>query len=197
MKYLYEELPAVEVAGTKLVGRMLFSLLVLASALIGACVGLLIVYSTDLPEVSQLENYRPSAITEIYDDKGREVGSFAIQRRVIVSYDELPKGLRDALLSTEDKDLRLDEAAVLAGLPKSPTEFDPIVHPERALGRRNTVINSMLEDGKITAAEAARLKSLPLKLNVSVPVNNLAPWFVEDIRRYLERKYGSDQVHQG
>ena len=100
MKYLYEELPAVEVAGTKLVGRMLFSLLVLASALIGACVGLLIVYSTDLPEVSQLENYRPSAITEIYDDKGREVGSFAIQRRVIVSYDELPKGLSDALLST-------------------------------------------------------------------------------------------------
>ena len=99
MKYLYEELPAVEVAGTKLVGRMLFSLLVLSSALIGACVGLLIVYSTDLPEVSQLENYRPSAITEIYDDKGREVGSFAIQRRVIVSYDELPKGLRDALLS--------------------------------------------------------------------------------------------------
>jgi hypothetical protein len=85
MKYLYEELPAVEVAGTKLVGRMLFGLLVLGSALIGACVGLLIVYSTDLPEISELENYRPSSITEIYDDKGREVGSFAIQRRVIVT----------------------------------------------------------------------------------------------------------------
>ena len=43
----------------------------------------------------------------------------------------------------------------------------------------------------------AQLKSLPLKLKISVPVNNLAPWFVEDLRRYLERKYGSDQVHQG
>lgn len=298
MKYLYEELPAVEVAGTKLVGRMLFGLLILASALIGACVGLLIVYTTDLPEISELENFRPSSITEIYDDKGREIGTFAIQRRVIVTYDQLPKTLRDALLSTEDKDfeehwginvwrvlgalyrdltshhtaqgastltmqlsrnlflspertlsrkiqesmlaiqierrftkpqifamycnqiylghgmygfeagseyyfgkhakdLAADEAAVLAGLPKSPTEFDPVTRPERALLRRNTVLNSMLEDGKISAAEATRLKALPIKLNISIPSNNLSPWFVEDIRRYLERKYGSDQVHMG
>src|SRR5437660_84549 len=95
------------------------------------------------------------------------------------------------------RDLSLDEAALLAGLPKSPTEYSPVLHPERALARRNLVINAMLEDGKITAAEASRLKALPVKLSLTLPNNNLAPWFFEEIRRYLEKRYGSDQVHQG
>ena len=53
------------------------------------------------------------------------------------------------------KRLTLDEAALLAGLPKSPTYYSPITHPDHALKRRNLVINSMLEDGKITAQQAA------------------------------------------
>ena len=296
MKYLYSELPAVQVAGTRLVGRVVFGLLVLAAALVGAFAGLLIVYSTDLPQVSELEHYRPSSITELYDDQGREIGSFAIQRRLIVNYEDLPKVLREAVISIEDKDferhwginlwrvlgafyrdiathrnmqgastltmqlsrnlflsqertmsrkmqeamlaiqierrftkpqiftmycnqiylghgvygfeagaeyyfnkhardLTLEEAAVLAGLPKSPTEYSPILHPDRSLARRNLVINNMLEDGKITAEEANNAKAAPLRLNVNVPPNNLAPWFAEDVRRYLEKKYGSDQVH--
>src|SRR5438270_7490087 len=104
MKYLYSELPAVEVGGRRLVGRVVFTLLVVASALIGAATGLMLVYSTDLPEVSELERYRPNTITELYDDRGREIGSFALQRRVIVSYDDIPKVLRDAVISIEDKD---------------------------------------------------------------------------------------------
>src|SRR5437667_7578861 len=104
MKYFYSELPALQVAGTRLVGRVVFGLLVLAAALVGAFAGLLIVYSTDLPQVSDLEHYRPSSITELYDDQGREIGSFALQRRVIVGYDEIPKLLRDAVISIEDKD---------------------------------------------------------------------------------------------
>ena len=55
------------------------------------------------------------------------------------------------------KQLTLDEAALLAGLPKSPTYYSPIVHPDHALKRRNLVINSMLEDGMITAEQAAAL----------------------------------------
>src|SRR5260370_7540094 len=102
MKYLYSELPAVQVAGTRLVGRVVFGLLVLAAALVGAFAGLLIVYSTDLPQVSELEHYRPSSITELYDDQGREIGSFAIQRRLIVNYEHLPKGLPAALISIQD-----------------------------------------------------------------------------------------------
>ena len=52
------------------------------------------------------------------------------------------------------KQLTLDEAALLAGLPKSPSYYSPINHPERAIKRRNLVINSLLEDGKITALQA-------------------------------------------
>jgi hypothetical protein len=49
MKSIYEELPTVEIAGRKFVGRVLFSLLVLISALVGATAGLLLVYTTDFP----------------------------------------------------------------------------------------------------------------------------------------------------
>jgi penicillin-binding protein 1A len=281
-----------------MVGRLVIGLLVLVSALVGATAGLLLVYSTDLPQVGQLEHYRPSSITELFDDQGRTIGSFALQRRVVASYDDYPEVLRQALISIEDKDfyrhwginvwriagaayrdiqsggrvqgastltmqlarnlflspdrsfhrkiqeallavqierrftkpqiftlyanqiylghgvygfeaasqfyfskpakrLSLDEAALLAGLPKSPTYYSPITHPDHALKRRNLVINSMLEDGNITAQQAAAARDLPIRLEVAHDPDSLAPYFVEEIRRYLEGKYGSDQVHEG
>src|SRR5512144_640827 len=88
----------------RFLGHVVFSLLVLTMAVAGAFTGLLIVYSTDLPQVSELESYRPSSITELYDDKGRVIGSFALQRRVIAKYEDYPKVLRDAIISIEDKD---------------------------------------------------------------------------------------------
>jgi len=298
MKSLYQDLPVVQIAGRKLVGRLLIGLLVLVSALLGATAGLLLVYSTDLPQVEQLEHYRPGAITQLYDTQGRIIGSFALQRRVVASYDDYPPVLRDALISIEDKNfyrhwginvwriagaayrdllsggklqgastltmqlarnlflspdrswhrkvqeallavqierrftkpqiltlyanqiylghgiygfeaasefyfskpakqLTLDEAALLAGLPKSPTYYSPINHPDHAIKRRNLVINAMLEDGKITAGPATDARNKPLELKLQRDSNSLAPYFTEDIRRYLENKYGSDQVHQG
>src|SRR5438270_12548295 len=104
MKVLYENLPEVEIGGRRLVGRVLFGLLVLIAVLVGATAGLLLVYTTDLPQVDALEAYRPSSITELYDDRGRVIGSFALQRRVVVTYDDFPPVLRDALVSIEDKD---------------------------------------------------------------------------------------------
>ncbi len=95
------------------------------------------------------------------------------------------------------KDLTLEEAALLAGMPKAPNLYSPINNAERALRRRNLVINNLLEDGKITADEATRAKNTPLKLNVQWDTNSLAPYFVEEMRQYLEKKYGSDKVHEG
>jgi penicillin-binding protein 1A len=95
------------------------------------------------------------------------------------------------------KQLALAEAALLAGLPKSPTYYSPIIHPDRALKRRNLVINSMLEDGKLTAEQASAARNRPVELKLQRDPNPPAPYFVEEIRRYLETKYGSDQVHQG
>ena len=90
--------------GRKFVGNFLFVLLILIAAVAGTACGLLLVYSTDLPQVTELEQYRPSTITELYDDQNRVIGQFALQRRVIDKYDDFPKVLRDALISTEDKD---------------------------------------------------------------------------------------------
>ena len=104
MKAVSEDLTRGEKPGHKVVGWVLFGLMVLASALIGATSGLLLVYSTDLPQVEQLEHYRPSSITELYDDHGRIIGSFALQRRVVASYSDYPDVLRNALISIEDKD---------------------------------------------------------------------------------------------
>src|SRR4051812_34941080 len=86
----------VHVGRKRLVGWIAFSVLVGMAAAIGAVVGVLLVYTTELPEVTELEHYRPSSITELYDDQGKVVGSFALQRRVVASYDDFPKVLRDA-----------------------------------------------------------------------------------------------------
>src|SRR3954463_8139980 len=98
------QLRAVPAEGNKFVGRLVYALLVVAGALIGAFGGLLLVCSTGLPGVSDLPRYHPSTVTELYDDQGRVIGSFALQRRIIVGYDDFPKVLRDAIISIEDKD---------------------------------------------------------------------------------------------
>jgi penicillin-binding protein 1A len=305
MKLLDADRPPVNVrtpeeaaARRRLLGWILYGVLVLLAAGIGSMAGLLFVYNTDLPQVDDLEHYRPISNTELYDDQGRVIGSFALQRRVVARYQDYPPVLREAVISIEDKnfekhwgvnvwrilgaayrdlisggkvqgastltmqlsrnlflspertytrkleeillaiqierrftkaqiftlyanqiflghgvygfetgaefyfgkharDLTLPEAALLAGLPKAPSYYSPINNPERALRRRNLVINSMLEDGKITAADATAAKEEPIRLNLQTDPNSLAPYYVEEIRRYLEKKYGSDQVHQG
>jgi penicillin-binding protein 1A len=95
------------------------------------------------------------------------------------------------------KQLTLDEAALLAGLPKSAVVYSPINHPDRAVRRRNLVINAMLEDGKITAEQADAARNAPITLHLAHDPNSLAPYFVEEVRRYLEGKYGADEVHEG
>jgi penicillin-binding protein 1A len=93
------------------------------------------------------------------------------------------------------RDLTLPEAALLAALPKGPEAYSPLKYPERALRRRNLVISEMLEDKKITAAEASAAKAAPLGLHLEAPANSVAPYFVEEVRRQLEKQYGVEEVH--
>jgi penicillin-binding protein 1A len=93
------------------------------------------------------------------------------------------------------RDLTLPEAALLAALPKGPEAYSPLKYPERALRRRNLVIGEMLEDGKITVAQANAAKKAPLGLHLEPPANSVAPYFVEEVRRQLEKQYGVEQVH--
>ncbi len=274
----------------------LITLCILA-ALFGSLGGLVLVESVDLPEVAELEHYRPSTVTELYDVHGERIGSFALQRRIPVAYGAFAPVLRDAVVSIEDKgfqhhfgvnvlrvigaayhdlrtkgraqgastltmqlarnlflsdertagrkleetllsiqiertftkqqiftmygnqiylghgvygfeagaefffskhasDLTLPEAALLAGLPKGPEEFSPTQHPERALRRRNQVLAALRSDGRISAADASDAEAQPLGLTLQAPPNTEAPWFVEEVRRELERQLGTEIVHE-
>jgi penicillin-binding protein 1A len=281
----------------KLFGQFVFLTLVLLSAGLGALGGLIFVYSSDLPQVRQLEDYRPDVMTELYADDGTPIGSFALERRVMVTYNQIPPVLRDAILSIEDRhfeshwgidvlrivraavtdllewriaqgastltqqlsrmlfltpeksfrrkiqeallaiqierlftkpqiftmycnqvglghgnygfeaaaqfyfgkhlsQLTLPEAGLLAGLPKTPTGYSPLLHPERARDRRNQVLAAMRETGKIREAQYREARRAPLGLNVQRWNNNIGPYFVEDLRQFLERKYGLEAVHE-
>src|SRR5579862_7021221 len=92
-----------KIGGGTLLGRLAFAFLVICSIAFGAAVGLLFVYSSDLPEIHALENYRPITETELYADDGTSIGSFALQRRILVTYNQIPKVLKAAILTTEDQ----------------------------------------------------------------------------------------------
>src|SRR5216684_3503959 len=282
--------------GRKLIGRVAFAFLLLSSITFGTAAGLLFVYASDLPEIRALEDYRPDVVTELYADDGQLVGSFALQRRILITYDQVPQVLKDAILVTEDQhfeehwgvdfprvaqaawrnivqrrkaegastltmqlarvlflspdksfrrkvqetllaiqierhytkeqiftmyanqiylahgnygfeaasqfyfgkpatQLKLTEAALLAGMIRGPS-YSPVLHPPRALQRRNLVIDRMGREGKITSREALEAIKQPLALKLQYPRNDLAPYFFEEIRKYLESTYGTEAVHE-
>jgi penicillin-binding protein 1A len=276
--------------------RATFLVLLGLSSLFGVMCGLMLVYSIDLPQMDDLVKYRPNTTTELLDIHGREIGSFALERRVVLPYTEFPPVLRDALISIEDKsfernwgvnlvravgaawrdlhsrsraqgsstltmqlarnlflsnektygrkiqeillamqiervftkdqifqmysnqiylghgtygfeaasnlyfskharDLNLPEAALLAALPKGAEYYSPIKFPARALRRRNLVLSEMLADRKITQQQEEAAAASPLGLNIEPPPNSVAPYFVEEVRRQLEKEYGAEEVH--
>jgi penicillin-binding protein 1A len=283
--------------GWKLIDRVALAFLLLCSIALGAAAGLLFVYASDLPEIRALETYRPNVVTEIYADDGQLVGSFALQRRILMTYEQCPKILYNAVTSIEDQhfeehwgidfpriagaawrnilhhhitagastismqlagnlfldrsdksfrrkmqemllalqierrytkpqifamyanqvylahgnygfaaasefyfgkpvgDLKLQEAALLAGMVNGP-KFSPLTNPTGALSRRNLVLYRMQEEGKISGADQEAAKKTPLGLHVQYPRNDLAPYFFEEVRKYLESTYGTEAVHE-
>ena len=74
------------------------------AALLGVVSGALFAYSPDLPEISELDGYTPGTITRIHDRYGVLIGEFATERRLILSYDEIPEVFRNAIIAAEDGD---------------------------------------------------------------------------------------------
>jgi penicillin-binding protein 1A len=280
----------VRLGGYRLIGRLAFVFLLLCSILFGAAVGLLFVYGVDLPQIQELETYHPDVITELYADNGEPIGTFALQRRILVSYDQIPKVLKDAIRSTEDQhfeehwgidfprvlkaawvniregreaegastltmqlarmlfltpeksfrrkiqetllaiqierhytkpqiftmycnqvylghgnygfeaasefyfgkkmgQLTLPEAALLAGMIRGPS-YSPTLHPAKALARRNLVLGLMADDHKISRRQAVEARQQPLGLHLQYPRDDVAPYFVEEVRQWLERRFG-------
>ncbi len=91
--------------------------------------------------------------------------------------------------------LSIAEAAILAGLPQRPNDWDPFHNPHLAKRRQLYVLNRMVTDGYITQLQSLESLAEPLKLYEVEDINNkLAPFFVEHIRLYLMNKYGSETI---
>lgn len=96
------------------------------------------------------------------------------------------------------KDLTLGEASMLAGLPKAPSAYNPIVNPERAKQRQTYILNNMLEEGMITVQQ--RDKALKEELHYERFVQKIdqnALYVAEMVRQELYEKYGEDAYTQG
>jgi penicillin-binding protein 1A len=79
----------------------LAALFVLA-ALLGTTTGVLFAYSDDLPGISALDDYTPDTITRVLGRDGTVVGEFAVERRVVLRYEDIPLQMRQAVLAAED-----------------------------------------------------------------------------------------------
>ncbi len=281
----------------KVFGQLVFIILLILSAGLGVLGGYVFIYSSDLPQVRRLENYQPDVMTELFADDGSTLASFALEHRVMVTYNQIPPVMRNAVISIEDRhfeshwgidvlrivraaitdilewrkaqgastltqqlsrmlfltpeksfrrkiqeallaiqierhftkpqiftmysnqvpmgfgnygfeaasefyfgkhldQLTLPEAALLAGIPRAPTYYSPIIYPEHSLARRNEVLRAMLDNHKINRAEYRAALQAPIGLHVKTWSNNLAPYFIEDIRQLLEKKYGRETVQQ-
>jgi penicillin-binding protein 1A len=284
--------------GKKLIRVIVISVLFVLSGVGGALTGLVLAYQRDLPLIQELENYEPSVITQVFADDGQIIAEFAVEKRVVITYDQIPVHLRNAFVASEDKrfwshhgvdpmgifraaitdlwageivsgastitqqvsrmlfltreesmsrkikeailafkieraytkaeiltfycnllhfghglygveaasefyfgknsrDLSVEEAALIVGLAPSPGNYSPFVNPDLALKRRDIVLGRMEEEGFLTKEEADRARNSPLQLRHRGPSNDIAPYFVEEVRQYLEKKYGATRIYRG
>jgi penicillin-binding protein 1A len=95
------------------------------------------------------------------------------------------------------KDLALEEAATLAAIIQAPERLSPFVDPKRTMQRRNYVVERMAEEHYLTAEQARDAAERPLVLHgQSTPERSMAPYFVEDIRKMLEQKFGAKVLYE-
>ncbi len=96
-------------------------------------------------------------------------------------------------------ELTLAEAAYLAALPKAPSDLHPFRNREKAIARRNYVIERMVENGYVARAVADKAKTEPLGVNPRVmsPNSYAAGYFAEEVRRELSEKYGEKKLYEG
>ena len=97
----------------------------------------------------------------------------------------------EIFFSKHAKDLNLEQAALLAGLPQAPSEYNPFKNPSAALGRRNEVLRSMAKSGYITQSDALEAMDKPLGLRAGNKYfRRSEPYFFDYVSELLIEKYG-------
>ncbi|MCX6552964.1 MAG: transglycosylase domain-containing protein, partial [Acidobacteria bacterium] len=95
------------------------------------------------------------------------------------------------------KDLKLEEAAMIAGILQLPERQSPYINQKWAMRRRNYTLDRMAAEKYITEAEAEAAKAKPIVLaGLPGPSNTIAPYFVEEVRQHLERQYGARELYE-
>lgn len=95
------------------------------------------------------------------------------------------------------KDLSIEEAAVIAGIIQSPSRQSPYVNMENALRRRDYALSRMATEGYISEAEAEAARARPIvTAGLPPPPQSVAPYFVEEVRKYLEGKFGAQRLYE-
>ena len=96
------------------------------------------------------------------------------------------------------QDLTVEEAATIAAIVQTPARLSPFVNPAQALARRNSyVLQRMAAEGFISRKEAEEAAARPLVTRGQpTPAGSIAPYYAEEIRKTLERKYGADALYQ-
>lgn len=96
------------------------------------------------------------------------------------------------------KDITVAEAAMLAGLPKAPSAYNPIVNPKRARSRQLHIIDRMLENNFITEEQAEAAKAEPLKIKNNAAANPIhAEYVAEMVRQLVFAQYGDETYTRG
>src|SRR6516162_6017006 len=96
-----------------------------------------------------------------------------------------------------NKQLKLEEAALIAGIFQTPERQSPFVDMKRALARRNIVLQRMADEKYVTQARADQAKQTPI-VTRGQPTQppGIAPFFVEEVRKHLERRYGAKVLYE-
>jgi penicillin-binding protein 1A len=95
------------------------------------------------------------------------------------------------------REVNLSEAALLAALPKAPERYNPRREPDRAVQRRNTVLELLRTLNVINDADASLAKAYPLQLAQRTESGDVAPYFVEWVRKQLDEQFGKQLYEQG
>ncbi len=273
-----------------------FGLLATTSICVGSAFGILLGFQYNLPRIQSLEDYTPDVITDVYSDDNKVIHEFAIERRIIAAYEEIPPYLRLAILAAEDdqfynhsgvvytslvraaykdiirlsksegastitqqlarmlmqsyektftrkikelliawkieeqyskqqiltlycnqhimgpgiygvaaaadsyfgkelKDLTLEECAMIAALPRNPTLYSPRSYPDKAIIRRNYILDRMADEHMISQELADATKIKPLIIEQSRRDDqDMAPYFVEWVRQFLSERFSTDAI---
>ena len=270
----------------------------LVGLLSGATAGAFLALTRDLPQIRELENFEPSAVTRVYSADHNLLAEWFVERRMPITIRHIPAALKSALIATEDRQfyahsgidlkgilravikdikagqfvegastitqqlaktlfltpektiirkikeailaiqlerrytkdellalylnqiyfgsgaygaesaaqlffgksassLNLAECALIAGLPKAPSRYSPLVNPDRAKKRRNLVLDIMRRQQLITEAHYRQAIQAPVMATASARPRETAPYFIQHIRSTLESTVGPSMLYKG